>query len=39
MKIYLASCYTHPDPEIVKFRVKAINAHAALLMNHSWDEI
>jgi len=32
MKIYLAAPYTHPDPEIVKFRVKAINAHAAYLM-------
>jgi hypothetical protein len=32
MKIYLASPYTHPDPEIVNARVKAINAHAAHLM-------
>ena len=33
MKIYLASPYTNQDPEIVSARVKAINAHAALLMN------
>jgi len=33
MKIYLASPYTHQDPEVVNARVTAINAHAALLMS------
>ena len=33
MKIFLCAPYTHQDPVIVTARVKAINAHAALLMN------
>lgn len=33
MKIYLAAPYTHPDPEIVKYRVDKINETAALLMS------
>jgi len=32
MKIYLASPYTHQDPEIVNARVAIINARAAHLM-------